>query len=168
MGSRGPLPKPSERRQRRNASSASNLVVLERVERPVPDAPTGLLKATVTAWTEFWRSSVAGLVEDGDMETVRRLFCLRDERERAYRAFRRSRFVSGSKRQPVLNPLARYMLSLDGEIRQLEAVFGIGPVARLRAGIAFAEATRSLDELNRTLDVEAVELDDPRLEAGSK
>lgn len=107
---------------------------------------------------------MSGLVEDADLPAIRRLFTLLDERERSYRAFRRNRFVQGSKRQPVLNPLARHMLSLDGEIRALEAVFGIGPLPRLRAGIAFGEASRSLADLNRSLDQEAGEDDDPRLE----
>lgn len=130
----------------------------------MPAVPAGLLKATESDWEEFWRSSVAGLVEDADLPTLRRLFELRDEYERSLRAFRRSRFVSGSKRQPVLNPLARHMLSLSAEVRALEAVFGIGPVARLRAGIAFAEASRSLEELNRSLDVEERDEEDPRRE----
>lgn len=99
------------------------------------------------------------------MPAVRRLFTLCDERERSYRAFRENRFVPGSKGQPVLSPLARHILSLDAEIRALEAVFGIGPVARLRAGIAFAEAARSLDDLNRSLSEQHAGGDgeDPRL-----
>jgi hypothetical protein len=111
----------------------------------------------------FWTSSVSGLVEEADQPAVRRLFTLYDERERALRAFRRARFLAGSKGQPVLNPLARLMLVLDAEIRKLEEVFGIGPVARLKAGIAFAEATRSLQDLNDALTSD--EHEDPRLEA---
>jgi hypothetical protein len=138
------------------------LVVLEPHSRPVPDAPKGLLKATESAWSEFWRSSVSMLVEQADLPAVQRLFGLYDERERAFRAFRENRYVAGSKGQPVLNPIARHMLSLDAEIRALEAIFGIGPVPRLRAGIAFAEARRSLDDLNRSLDDREDEAD-PRL-----
>ncbi len=138
-------------------------MLLEAVTRPVPKPPRGLLKVTEGAWGEFFRSSVSGLVEDADMPAVRRLFTLYDERERSYRGFRERRFVPGSKGQPVLSPLARHLLSLDAEIRALEAVFGIGPVARLRAGIAFAEAARSLDDLNRSLADREDGGDDPRV-----
>jgi P27 family predicted phage terminase small subunit len=123
---------------------------------------------TQSAWEAFWASDVASLVTKADVPAVTRLHDLRDERERAYRGYRKERFVTGSTGQPVLNPLAKAMATLDAEIRALEDRFGLTPQARLRLGVVFGEAHRSLDQINRELDIEieaAEDDDDPRLAA---
>ncbi len=95
---------------------------------------------------------------------IRRLFILYDERERAYEEAKDKRIVKGSQDQEVLNPLLKYIAQCDTEIRQIEDRLGMSPRSRLQLGIAFGDAMRSMDELNRRLaatDVE--EKDDPRL-----
>jgi hypothetical protein len=77
---------------------------------------------------------------------------LYDERERAYRAYRRERLVTGSTGQLLLNPLRRAMSNFDSEIRQLEDRFGLNPLARARLGIQIGEAARTLADLNRMLE----------------
>jgi hypothetical protein len=66
----------------------------------------------------------------------------------------------------VLNPLLKHVAALDGEIRQLEDRFGLTPLARLRLGVTFGEAHRSLADLNRALieEVDGDVEDDPRTE----
>jgi P27 family predicted phage terminase small subunit len=72
--------------------------------------------------------------------------------------------VRGSKGQQVLNPLARAVATFDAEIRALEDRFGLTPQARARLGVVFGEAHRSLEQINRELEIE-LEAEDPRLSA---
>jgi hypothetical protein len=50
------LPKPAGRRQRRNKPA---IIALDTAPLPVPKPPTGLTKATVTAWERLWGSPLA-------------------------------------------------------------------------------------------------------------
>lgn len=129
------------------------------------------LPETVQAWDRLWSSDVVGVVDlRSDMETVVRWASLLDERERSFRAFRRHRLVEGSKGQPTLNPMWDVVRACDTELRALEDRIGLSPKARLQLGITFAEAGKSLDELNRLLDQDGDDADqapveDPRLRA---
>ena len=129
-----------------------------------PPAPKGMLAATARSWTAFWRSEAAALVLAADLPALERLFELRDERTRCMRAARKARVVAGSTGQPSLNPLYRHVSTLDGEIRQLEDRFGLAPLSRLRLGVTFGEAARSLADLNAAAAGAAPEEDhdDPR------
>ena len=102
----------------------------------------------------FWRSEMARIVdEDRDRPALERLFTLYDERERAYRAYRKQRLVKGSTKQPVVNPLWRHATStLDPEIRQIEDRFGLTPRSRAQLGLAIGGLKKTLDDLNRELD----------------
>lgn len=162
-------PKPAAERQRTNSPSVG-LVLIEDKRVVAPSAPKGLLKSTTDAWTVFWRSQMAQLVQvDTDLPALTRLFALYDEHERCYRASREDRLVIGSQGQYVLNPLYRQMVTLETEIRNLEDRFGLSPMARLKLGITFGEAHRSLDSLNRAAlediddDHEPQADDDPRI-----
>lgn len=115
--------------------------------------PANLLASTKAIWRSFWRSALAQAVDPNtDTAAIVRLFTLLDERERAYRGFRRKRLMEGSQGQSVLNPLARAMNAFDPEIRQLEDRLGMTPRARLQLGITLGEAAKSLAELNRILE----------------
>lgn len=96
---------------------------------------------------------------DTDIQAVRRLFTLYDERERAYRGYRKDRLLVGSRGQTVLNPLGRAMSVFDAEIRHLEDRLGMNPRARLQLGIALGETTNSMRDLNEGL---ALDGKDPR------
>jgi hypothetical protein len=112
-------------------------------------------------WKSYWSSPLSQVAERGtDLPAIQRLFSLRDERERAYRGYRKRRLVLGSKGQKVLNPLGKQMMALDAEIRQLEDRFGLNPKSRAMLGITLGEAKRSLEDLNRELEVEIVADDD--------
>lgn len=127
------------------------------------------LSSTVEAWDRLWSSDVVTVVDLlSDLETVTRWASLLDERERAMRAFRKERLVAGSQGQAVLNPLWTVIRACDTELRALEDRLGLSPRARLQLGITYAEAGKSLDELNRLMEVDGDDgddLDDPRLRA---
>lgn len=127
------------------------------------------MKATRDAWTTFFESPVAGLVDrHSDLPALGRLFVFYDEAGRADRAFRKQPFIEGSQGQPVVNPMGGRSLALEPHIRALEDRFGLSPLARLKLGVKFGEAARSLDELNRSLndhdsDDEGEGEEDPRV-----
>lgn len=166
MGLRGPPPKPDDRRQRRNKRPALTVVHGIKPRRvPAPPVPDGLLVATRKLWTRYWAAPISRIVEASDEPAIVRLFRLYDERDRAYRGIRkRGRLVVGSQGQEVLNPLAKYIAQCDAEIRSLEDRFGLSAKARLQLGITFGEAQKTLEDLNRDLDVDDDDRD-PRLEA---
>lgn len=120
-----------------------------------PDPPPGLLATSVTSWARFWSSPLARMVvPETDVETLRRLWSLRDERERVYRALKRQRMVGGYKGQPRANPLYASMASLDSTIERLEDRFGLSPSARLKLGVILGDAARSLADLNADLEAD--------------
>lgn len=155
--------KPPDRRVDRRRSRAPLQIVdgdgHEVVE--IPRAPAGLLKSTKVAWDSYWTSAMTVVVRiDTDLPALARLFSLYDERERAYRGYRKERLVEGSQGQRVLNPLARVMSTLDTEIRHLEDKFGLTPKARLELGIDLGNARRALKDVNADLDRDADEDED--------
>lgn len=162
-----------DQRQGKAGTTRDFGVVARRKLTDVPACPAKLagvapLKQTVEAWDRLWASDVVSVVDlRSDIESVVRWASLLDERERAFRAFRASRLVKGSQGQPVLNPLWAVIRSCDPELRALEDRIGLSPKARLQLGITFAEAGKSLDELNRMMDDEGGgdddDLSDPRL-----
>jgi P27 family predicted phage terminase small subunit len=88
-----------------------------------------------------------------DLPALRRLFLLRDERERARRKLiNGAATVTGSKGQPVAHPLTARLAGLDVEIRHLEVQFGLTPAARARLGLALEEVKKSkLEMLHESL-----------------
>lgn len=151
-----PLRKPAEKRQNHKTQD----LTLRPVTTPiVPPYPKGLLKGTKSRWDLFWRSDVSSLVTDADMPALWRLFELIDERERCMTSARKGRLVKGSTGQPVLNPLYKHVQSLESQINTLEERFGLTPMSRLKLGVKFGEAQRTLADLNA--DAEAID-DDPR------
>lgn len=165
---------PAQRAGKAGTTRDLGIVRAGAADRPAPKCPAKVggmapLAATVAAWDRLWSSAVVQVVDlASDMEAVERWAALLDERERAFRAFRRQRMVEGSQGQPTLSPLWQVVRSCDTELRALEDRIGLSPKARLQLGITFAEAGRSLDELNRMLEADDDAEDgveDPRLRA---
>ena len=148
VGRRGPLPKEDGRAQgHRRRPTASP--VLRAVPLPlVPEAPEGLLASTVDAWNAYWRSDVAQAVGPENLVTVRRLFELTDQRDRAMDVVRQTLVVRGSKDQLRLNPVADLVCKLETAILRLETELGLTPMSRARLGIATGQAQLTLEEIN--------------------
>jgi phage terminase small subunit len=136
MGRRGPLPKPADQshghRRRRVAKDATVQAPAEpQVKMPSED----WLDSTKAAWAVYWKSDVARVVLDVDEPSIRRLFGLYDQHERAMEVVRKALVVRGSTGQIRTNPLADHALRLEGAILRLEDVLGITPAGRSRLGI---------------------------------
>ncbi len=159
-------PKPPGRRQRRNQTGVGLVAVREGDLPALRTPPTALLKPQQEAWEAFWRSPLAGLVMDADLPALHRLFRLRDEWQRCFEASRGERLVSGSTEQMVLHPLYKHMTTLEKAIESLEAQFGLTPLARLKLGVTFGEAKRSIAEINAAAAAEEGEESDEELFGG--
>lgn len=135
-----------------------------------PDPPPGLLATSLASWDRFWSSPLARItVPDTDGDAIARLWTLKDERTRIYRAIRRERMVRGSKGQPRANPLYMQLASLDSAIQQLEDRFGMSAKSRLQLGVILGDAARSLEDVNADLedDEDLAELVGPSILDGS-
>jgi len=133
------------------------LVALARQDLPavLPSPPPRLLRSTRQLWQSLWLSPLAQVWDPvTDRLAVEELVRLVDERERAWRAFRRERIVPGSEGQPRLNPLWKLIQETTAQITQLSDRLGLTPRARLQLGITFSQAAMGIAELNRMLDDE--------------
>ena len=158
-----PPKKPASRRVRTQTRDIGLVSIAPAAKAPPPPHPaTGkkLLKQTVDAWTSFWESELASLVKPSDTPALVRLFRMYDTRERFERLVLAQPMVPGSMGQPKVNPAAAEVASLDTRITALEDRFGLSPAARLKLGITFGAAAKSLEDLNRGFD------DDPAEEEG--
>lgn len=149
----GPPPKPKDVRQ--NWIKKPEFTVVQSLPVAIPEAPAGLLKATVVRWESYWQSQVAQIARDSggiDLPGLERWILNVDEWSRAMRALRRKRIVLGSMGQPSLNPLAGYLAQREAAIVAAEQAYGMTPMARLRLGIAVGQAKLTAQALNAQLE----------------
>jgi P27 family predicted phage terminase small subunit len=160
----GPAPKPADQRQRRNKRDIGTLPPVPKAQlvsiesaRIVPKPPDGLLAITKAAWESFWLTPLAQLITPADRPALDRLFGLYDELDRIWRYARKHRVTAGAAGQDVLNPLYKEADTLRSEVRALEDRFGLTPMARLKLGVKFGEAKRSLgdDDIDGEPDADA-------------
>ena len=141
------LPKPKPLRQNSETQGIGELTVITS-GFVVPQPAAEWLPASKGDWLAYWQSPLAtALLPATDEPAVRRLFGLRDERERMMRGIGSDRVVQGFNGQPRANPLYAQVAAFDNEIRQLEDRLGLNPMARLRLGISLGEAQRSLPQI---------------------
>jgi len=128
--------------------------------------PRGLLAKNQARWKQFWSSPLINvLVPELDLDGIETLFMMRDERERSIQAGRKQRMVTGASGQPVLNPLLKYAVELQTQIRASEDRLASNPKARLILGVLFGDAHRSVDDINKDLDDDLGDLvDDDELD----
>ena len=149
-----PVPKPKETRQRWAKRPELGIVKVDPASKPIiPTAPKGLTAASKKRWRTFWLSPLATVVEiSTDLHRVERWITAVDEYEKVGKVFRGARLVKGSTGQPVLNPLATYLATLETTISRAEQELGMTPMARLKLGIAVGQMRLTADALNKSLD----------------
>lgn len=161
------MPAPKKPEGRRQAHHADRYKSLELAREPVPtpDPPKGLLKATLNLWEDFWASDVSRAWQTGDLDGLGRLIVYRDEWARLMNVYREARMVEGSTGQVKVNPALREALNLEAAMKSIAADLGLTPMARMRLGIAFGQATKTIEELRETANHDDDADDDPRLAA---
>lgn len=153
----GPPPKPSDRRQNRGRRD------LGVVETPAPKhpMPSGLCARAKESWNGYWSDVVSGVMRDSDLSLVNRWAHNLDRYHRLLAQADGEPVVHGSSGQPRTNPIYDLVYKIEASIKDDEKQLGIGPLNRLRLGLAIQEGARSLADLNA--DAEVGDDDDPRL-----
>ena len=133
-------------------AGSTSLAVVRDEQRPVPITPPALRKAAKDAWTAFWRSPMASLVQDeSDMDALRDWAWCVSERDRLQGMVKKTPLVKGSTGQLVTNPLSKLVSDYTRRISQYREQFGMTPLSRMRLGIAVGEAHDILSELTASL-----------------
>jgi len=156
---RGPAPKAAARRQRSRRDMGTDIGALAHPGRP-PAMPRGLCRQAQTAWTAYWNDVVSGVTRPADTPLVQRWARNLDRYHRLLAEADSNPVVTGSMGQPRANPVYDVILRMEQGLRLDEAQLGIGPLNRLRLGVALTESAKSLAELNA--EAENAENDDPR------
>ncbi|WP_442407497.1 phage terminase small subunit [Mycobacterium sp.] len=151
----GPAPKPAGKRIRKTTRS---LGVVSVAGKRAPRMPAGLSAEVQAAWQAFWTSPVSGAMTPADTVVAIRWAKNSARRLKLIAEADREPLVSGSQGQSRPNPLYRLAMLLEASIRADEQQMGVGPLNRLRLGLALSESSRSLADLN----IEVQESDDPR------
>lgn len=151
-----PAPKPASRRQRTNSPGVG---LMPRADTQIaviaPPPPAKLTKAQQERWARLWASPLARLIEPSDHPALERLFGLYDMVAKAERATQGKWLGSGSTGQLVVHPLLKEASTWRKEILELERQFGIGgPLSRLKLGVEFGNAHRSLSDLNAEIEAD--------------
>ncbi len=154
----GPPPKPAERRQRR---AHRDLGAIGAAGKP-PRMPQGLCRQAQVAWNGYWGDVVSGVTRDSDTTLVLRWVKNLDRYHRLLAVADRSPMVKGSTGQQRANPVYALALQIESSIKDDEKQLGIGPLNRLRLGVALSEGAKSLAELNAEAEDDAKDAD-PRV-----
>lgn len=117
-----------------------------------PTPPDGLAGTSVELWDLFWASDLARMVTPPDHYALQRWIEAVDDRDRIAEVVRAAPTVEGSRSQPVLNPLAKRLGTLEGQIEGFERQFGMTPKARADLGIATDTAALTAAQLNAMTD----------------
>ncbi len=112
----------------------------------IPPAPKGLLPETAENWKILWSSPLREFLLRLDMLIIYRYFDALDENARAWSNYRRKKVTVGSKGQPVISPWWWVVKDTESMCERMENMLGIGPLARMRLNISFAEAVTKLAE----------------------
>lgn len=153
----GPAPKPASRRQNRITRGIGSVSSTVRV----PEIPAGLCTGAEAAWSTYWDDALSGAVRDPDATIVVRWVKNLDRYHRLMSEADREPMVVGSTGQPKTNPIYDLALKIEASIKADEQQLGMGPLNRLRLGVALSESAKSLGELNAEAEGDA-EDDDPR------
>ena len=125
------------------------------------------LKITKERWDIYWDSDLSQMTQLVDLPALERLFQYYDQIDRANRAIRnggsKNLLGIGSKGQQKLHPMVELVIKLEDKVLKLENELGLTPLARQRLGIAFGEASMSILDLQKFLDNDWDDYDDPRL-----
>jgi hypothetical protein len=154
----GPPPKQPGKRIRR----ATKQIGVVSAAGKAPKMPSGLCQQAKDAWVSYWSDSVSGIMLPPDSIVALRWVRNTDRYLRLIAEADREPLVTGSQGQMRPNPLYRLAFSVEDSIKADEATLGIGPLARLKLGVALSESAKSLAELNAEVAADYDEHDDPR------
>lgn len=129
-----PTPKPPGQRRRRNADQSQwRSLPVEGRDGPVPGLPdreSGWLDSTLAWWETLWRSPMAAVYEDADLDPLVRLAHLRDAVARDDAPATALTAMQQLEDRFGLSPKSRR--ALQWEIHRAEGEAAAAPVAKVR------------------------------------
>jgi hypothetical protein len=140
----GPPPKQPGKRIRR----ATKSIGVVSAAGKAPKMPSGLCEPAQDAWRAYWSDSVSGIMRAPDSVVAIRWARNTDRYHRLIAAADAEPLVTGSQGQMRPNPMYGLAFKVEDSIKADEAALGIGPLARLKLGVALSETARSLADLN--------------------
>lgn len=155
----GPAPKPAAKRQNRVTRDIGSVGAAG----IAPRMPSGLCRQAQDAWRGYWGDVLSGVMRQSDAPLVLRWSRNLDRYHRLLAEADREPVVTGSTGQPRTNPIYDLALKVEASIKDDEKQLGIGPLNRLRLGVALSESAKSLADLNAEAEGDAEEDDDPRI-----
>ena len=156
----GPPPKSAARRQRSKRDIGGDIGSVETIGI-APPLPAKLCLQAVDAWNSYWGDVLSGVMRQSDATLVLRWVQNLDRYHRLLAEADRSPMVKGSTGQPRSNPVYDLVFKIEASIKDDEKQLGIGPLNRLRLGVALSEGAKSLADLNAEADDDE-DNDDPR------
>ncbi|MFF3557331.1 phage terminase small subunit P27 family [Streptomyces tsukubensis] len=113
-------------------------------EGRAPRVPTHLRAQGREVWRAVWQAGSGAYSPDTDRNIIMRYAELHDRRADLLALIDAEGLsVVGSTGQPAIHPAMRYVETTERELRAIETVIGFTPEARMRLGIAAAEARRA-------------------------
>jgi P27 family predicted phage terminase small subunit len=151
----GPAPKDPAKRIRKTTRSVGLVKAAKQ-----PPMPAKLCRQAQDAWRAYWADTVAGVMRLSDTALALRWVANVDRYQRLIAEADREPVVDGHKGQPRPNPLYTLALKIEESVKEDERQLGIGPLNRLRLGVALTETAKSLADLTAEADTGA---EDPRV-----
>lgn len=131
----------------------TNLVAVQ--QQDVPAVDDRWLSSTKERWADLWACDIARVWVPSDHGALYRLFDYYDELERMQAAFRAARIIT-VKGEVKIAPTLDAISKLDAMIARLEDRFGLSMMSRVRAGVKYAGAQKTLeDSLTEAADGDA-------------
>jgi P27 family predicted phage terminase small subunit len=140
----GPAPKQPSRRIR---TTTKNIGVVKSAG-VAPSMPRGLCRQAQEAWRGYWSDTVSGVMRGSDATIVLRWVANVDRYHRLLAEADAEPVTIGSAGQAKGNPLYDTAYRIEASIREDEKQLGIGPLSRLKLGVALSESAKSLAEIN--------------------
>ena len=172
MAGSGPVSKKSSRHGHRTKKEKAQVVtVIEPGSVIVPPPPVDeILPSTLVVWESLFNSSVARALDlDADVGVLRRWLTTVDQYERAMNDLRTGTeppITLGSKGQPVVSPLVKYIATLEAQIGRYERELGLTHMSRARLGLKLAEGQLTAEQINALVGPIAGAKDPKQLPAG--
>lgn len=157
----GPAPKAAARRQRSKRDMGADIGLVTICGGVEPHMPSGLCSAAQSAWRDFWDDALCGVMRNPDASMALRWVKNLDRYYRLMASADGEPIVTGSTGQYRINPGYDLALKIEASIKADEQQLGIGPLNRLRLGVALSESAKSLADLNAEVEDDD-EDDDPR------
>lgn len=143
----GPTPKSAARRQRSSRDMGADIGLVSS-SGTAPKMPPRLCAPAKAAWNAYWGNVLSGVMLGSDSPMVLRWIKNVDRYYRLLGEADREPVVVGSTGQPRPNPVYDLALKFEASIKDDEKQLGIGPLNRLRLGVAVTESAKSLADLN--------------------